>query len=488
MTPIDLWAPKAGTLTEFRPTEQSLAAASGAPRSDQPLSFLQEGHIRTADHKRSQGVDWSPWIGFTFTLPGDLDREALRRAVQAFVLRHNTLHSWFEVRPSEDPAGSGVIDRRVVDASTIELTPHSVGPLNTTDAVREHVSRSFAGDTSPLQWPSFISGAVEHGTGAGFTIYYGVDHSHTDGLSLMLGVEELRALYVAESAGIDDQLPAPGSYVEYSGEERAAAGNLDLTAAPVQQWISILAANAGQLPTFPLDLGVARGEQTRSTRTHIDVLDTDESAAFAALCKANGVGFSTGIFAALALTEIEVANRTNYFALNAVGTRSDPRYRYSQGWFINLVPVSFTLSGVTSFTDALPLAHAARAAVKGLADVSIHSVIAEVSKLTGSDIGGTSVPPMVSYIDMRLIPGAEHHDELEARALGGPGTTGDLSMWINRKEDRTYVMVSFPDTEHAHTSVDRYLRHLRNVLRTVADAGDYRVVRQADARQEVETA
>jgi hypothetical protein len=126
--------------------------------------------------------------------------------------------------------------------------------------------------------------------------------------------------------------------------------------------------------------------------------------------------------------------------------------------------------------------------VKGLADVSIHSVIAQVSKLTGSDIGGTSVPPMVSYIDMRLIPGAEHHDELEARALGGPGTTGDLSMWINRKEDRTYVMVSFPDTEQAHTSVNRYLRHLRNVLRTVADTGDYRVVRQADARQEVETA
>lgn len=114
MTPIDLWAPKAGTLTEFRPTEQSLAAASGAPRSDQPLSFLQEGHIRTADHKRAQGVDWSPWIGFTFTLPGDLDREALRRAVQAFVLRHNTLHSWFEVRSSEDPDGSGgVIDRHV---------------------------------------------------------------------------------------------------------------------------------------------------------------------------------------------------------------------------------------------------------------------------------------------------------------------------------------------------------------------------------------
>ena len=169
MTPIDLWAPKAGTLTEFRPTEQSLAAASGAPRSDQPLSFLQEGHIRTADHKRAQGVDWSPWIGFTFTLPGDLDREALRRAVQAFVLRHNTLHSWFEVRSSEDPDGSGVIDRHVVDASTIELTPHSVGSLNTTDAVREHVSRSFAGDTSPLQWPSFISGVVEHG--AGFTVY-----------------------------------------------------------------------------------------------------------------------------------------------------------------------------------------------------------------------------------------------------------------------------------------------------------------------------
>ena len=142
-----------------------------------------------------------------------------------------------------------------------------------------HVSRSFAGDTSPLQWPSFISGVVEHG--AGFTVYYGVDHSHTDGLSLMLGVEELRALYIAESAGIDAQLPSPGSYVEYSVEERTSAGNLDLAAAPVQQWISILAANAGQLPTFPLDLGVARGEQTRSTRTHIDVLDSDESAAFA---------------------------------------------------------------------------------------------------------------------------------------------------------------------------------------------------------------
>ncbi len=149
--------------------------------------------------------------------------------------------------------------------------------------------------------------------------------------------------------------PLPAATSSTAARNGHPRGNLDLAAAPVQQWISILAANAGQLPTFPpLDLGVARGEQARSTRTHIDVLDSDESAAFAALCKSNGVGFSTGIFAALALTEIEVADRANYFALNAVGTRSDPRYLYSQGWFINLVPVSFTLSGVTNFTDALP--------------------------------------------------------------------------------------------------------------------------------------
>jgi exopolysaccharide biosynthesis predicted pyruvyltransferase EpsI len=79
---------------------------------------------------------------------------------------------------------------------------------------------------------------------------------------------------------------------------------------------------------------------------------------------------------------------------------------------------------------------------------------------------------MVSYLDMRRFRGAELPGLDQIVALGGPGNTGDVSLWINRKRQRTYVMAAYPSTPTAKASVQAYLNGLSDVITRTASRPD----------------
>ncbi|NNG38093.1 hypothetical protein HJ588_02235 [Flexivirga sp. ID2601S] len=473
MTPIEQWTPRAGEVLQIVPTDATMAAVAAAPASSARPSLLQESHIRTAADRRAKGVPWSPWIAFAFHVPQRLDREALRRAVQRFVTRHGALLSWFEP-DAETIDESTTFTRRALPVEQVELEVRSAGLAADVDTARDAVTERFAGSTSPLEWPSFAAGAIDHGDD-GFTVYYGVDHSFSDGVSLALGVDDLFRLYQIEAHGSQEEVPPVGSYVDFSEQERARSEQLTWRDPALRVWALALLSVRNKLPSTPLDIGVQPGQTAPSTRMNRTLADAETMKAFEARCKAHEGGVGAGLFTVLALIDAALTGRRSYLALNAVATRSEPQYLMAQGWFINLVPVAFRVAQGASFDDLVGKAQKALRRSRAATDTPARSIVDYAAKFGGVKVGATAVPPIVSYIDLRRIPGAELPGVDDVHALGGPGTTGDVSMWINRGSDRTYALMSYPDTPEAAVSIDRYFRAITELIRAAAAGEDVTV-------------
>ncbi|NLE82813.1 MAG: acyltransferase [Rhodococcus sp.] len=485
---ITHWNPEPGRVVEWKVTERSAQAAAEAPVNPAPPTTMQERHLRRSMLAANNGEVQSPWIGIAFDFPGRLDADAMTRSLHRYLLRHDTLHSWFSVEnPDADPTDkANPIRRHVVPPESIELEAVPGDVLTEPVQVRDHIADRFATETSALGWPAFVFGVIEHyhaeSADESFTLFHAIDHAHTDMQSMILMFAEIRIIYQAELDGVEPELPVPGSYVTYSRQERERAAALTLESPEVHGWIGHLARNGGSFPSFPLDLG-ASDEPKPAIGSRFDLADADECERFGEVCKAHGSNFIGGVFAALAITEYELAGRDRYMALSPIGTRNAPEYFWSQGWFINLIPVGFEITDKSSFTDLASRAQDAYRSGKALGEVSVQQVIDTVSAAAGPEaVAGHATlapPPIVSYIDGRRLPGTDDYIRTKATGLVGGKATQITSMWVNRVLAGTWLAVSHPDTPEAHESVTAYAERMSTIMKTVARDGDYRFTPEA---------
>lgn len=485
---ITHWTPPSGRLVEWTVSDHAARVAAEAAIDPALPSTIQERHLRRAAVTARTSAAQSPWIGMAFEIEGPLDSPAMTRAIETYLHRHETFASWFSFEdPDADPTDAGnPIRRHVVPAEGIELEPRIIDEHASSEQIRKHVEHRFATGTSALSWPAFVFGAVEHDTGSGepgadaarFTVFHAVDHAHTDAQSMLLTFAELRTLYLAEVSGTPAELPDAGSFVEFSQQEQERAKALTLASPQVTGWLSHLAEHGGTLPSFPLDLGVEDGPRP-AVGSRFDLADPVQSARFTEVAAAHGGNAIGAWFAALAIVEHELAGRDRYLGLTPVGTRGTD-FAWSQGWFINVIPVSFGLDGATSFSELASRAREAYRGGRALADVSVHRVIDMVLAAAGDGASVApstlSVPPIVSYLDVHRLPlDAATVAASHITGLVGGKDTSIVSMWINQLHDSTWIALSHPDTPAAHDSVSRYAERLGVIIRTVADTGDYTI-------------
>ncbi|SOD73229.1 condensation domain-containing protein [Jatrophihabitans sp. GAS493] len=462
---VEKWEPVPGRLISWAPTSASRAAAASAPAHPTPPSHIQEAYLESAHRNRDSGFRFSRLCLITFDIAGRLDVAAMTSAVNSFVTRHDTFLTWF----TTDDQGC---QRHLVDASDVELAPTDHGVFTDSEQIRDHVQTATPG---PDVWECFTFGVVEQPER--FTVYAAIDHLATDGISQALTIYELRELYTCALNGEGAELAEAGSYIEYCARERAASARLDLDSPTVRSWIEIVQANGGDLPTFPLDLGMGEAGYTRTADTAYPLLDPARASRFDEACERVGAKFSGGIFAAAALAQYELTGRPVYLGLTPKSTRSTPGEWAAIGWFASLIPIQFSVTGASSFLQLAAVAQQAFVAGKELGDTSYHRVL----ELVTAEHAITTKPgwtaPMISYVDVRKLPGEE---ELAAARVGlvglfgSRGSSEDVFMWINRFTDHTGAVFLYPDTEQAARSIDVYFAKINEIFQTVVDEGDYR--------------
>ncbi|MEC3919769.1 condensation domain-containing protein [Nocardia sp. CDC160] len=461
---IDEWEPAPGRLVAWTASPVSLARAAQAPPHPVPPSHQQEEYLRAADRNAAADFRFSGLCLVTARVPDLLDRAAMTRAINAFLLRHDTFRTWFEL------AANGAIVRHLVPPEAVEFTPTDHGEIDNAEAIRQHVQKTTPG---PFQWDCFTFGAIEHDGST--TLYLAVDHLHTDGVAQYISCFDLAQLYAREIGEDIDTLVEPASFVDYCARERARSELLTLASPGVLRWLELVRGNDGELPSFPLDLGTSPEGYSRSAHRSVALFDEAGARRFEAACEAAGADFTGGIFAVAALTECELTGSDYYFGMTPISTRGSVAELASVGWYVTLIPVAFPVAASTGerlrFSFDKTVARAQRAYENGLrlAPVSFHRVL----ELAASDVG-ISVPPgwvtpMISYVDARDFAGHELFDDVVGGIYANRAASEEVLMWINRLPSGTSLSVIYPDNPVAHESVDRYVAVLKSIFLRVAD-------------------
>ncbi|MFI6362314.1 condensation domain-containing protein [Nocardia sp. NPDC050630] len=453
---IDEWEPAPGRLITWVAAPESVARAANAPVHPAPPSHQQEQYLRLADRHAAADFRYSGLCLVTAEIPtGDLDRDAMTRAINAFLLRHDTFRTWFAID------SGGTVRRHLVPPEVVDFVPIDYGRLDDAETIREHVQKTTPG---PFHWDCFTFGAIEHGEST--TVYLAVDHLHTDGLGQYLSGFDLAHLYAQQVLSDVEDLPPAASYLDYCAIERQYTAAMSLTSHGVRKWLELIRGNDGELPSFPLDLGKRTDGYNRSAHRSITLMDENDARRFEKVCRANDAEFVGGVFAAAALAERALVDSDYYFGMTPISTRTSPAERASVGWYVSLVPVAFPI-GTPSFARTVTIAQRAYENGIRLAPTSFHRVVELLPADTDIKARPGWSTPMISYVDARDFIGHEFFGEVRAGVYANRAASEEVLVWINRLPTGTSLSVIYPDTPVAHRSVQRYVSAMQAVFSSV---------------------
>ncbi|NNH68914.1 acyltransferase [Nocardia uniformis] len=457
---IDDWRPKSGRLTIIRPSEGARAAVIRARIDPTPPSFQQDAYLEMARTAKRAGRRFDRLILCAFTLGGEPDIEALARATTIVVRRHDAFHSWFEIDADFR------IHRHVLDAENIELVPDAWGEIDgpMVSRILQHVT------PGPSSWDCFTFAVIDHG--GSFTVVVACDHLNCDAVSGGIISGELTQLYFDPTAEQRLATVPVASYREHCGRERSRAAELEVSSPQIVEWADRILTNGGRLPSFPLPLRATDTQGSVSAASSRQVLLSGAAAEkFEAQCARAGVRLVSGLFAAAAFAEYEITRRTSYFTLSPKNTRSGDAERASIGWYASLIPISFDFDPAEGFAAVAKRADAAFESGRWLSDVSLHRVVELLESHDGFEVRRGWVAPMLSFLDMRKLPGAELFSAIDFSFFGSRGTSEEVYTWVQRTDDMIWMASLYPDTEVAAASMARYSNVLAGVMESIAHTG-----------------
>jgi len=354
------------------------------------------------------------WIGSVMRVPVRYDQGAVRRALRAWIDRHEVLRSTV-VR---DGAGWR---RKSVSADTVDVAARTVGNVSA-DEAHELIS-GFFGGVSALTWPHCLFATVEEPGEEAFVVAFGADHSVMDAYSQLLWFQEFMSLYTRALSGEPDSRLAAldvGSHVDHSAAARSLDAVIGEDDPTVRRWRDYLADGfpaCAAVPSAP----DADGQQHSLSRW---VAGPDVAAEVERVCRGLGTGTQAGVLAAFGRA---VAARTGDDRIRFVlpmHTRHDRRHVDAVGWYVGLCPVEFDLADATGFPEAVHIVRAGVSAVRACAKASF----TRVAQL----LGATGEPRfVVSYVDVRQVAGADRWTDWRARALRAPEPSRDeVYLWF----------------------------------------------------------
>lgn len=416
-----------GAVTTWSP----VCAPDSWSDDDRRLTHDHEAHLASAAA--------GSWIGSVLRIPLRHDGDALRRALRAWIARHEAL------RTTVSPAGESW-KRHLVAEDAVDVTPQQRGELTGADA-HDLLSDFFAGVT-PDRWPHCLFATIAQDDG--FVLAFGADHSVMDAYSQLLWFGEIVELYERALAGEpDDEMAAldVGSHVDHSAAARSLSEVVDAEHPVVRHWEEFLhdgefPAMEGASPQVPAS---PDEPQHSLSRWAVRPGDADR---MERLCANLGTGTQSGVFAAIALAMRERTGSDRLRFVLPMHTRHDRRHVGAVGWYVGLCPVDIDLSGVGDFGEAVARTRAGVSGGRGCVKTSFARV---------ADILRLEAEPrfVMSYVDVRKVPGAERWPEWNARALRSPEPSRDeVYLWLVHSDEGISVSARCGRSERALLAVE----------------------------------
>ncbi|HET6504406.1 MAG TPA: condensation domain-containing protein [Amycolatopsis sp.] len=427
-----------GQVSEWRIGCAGRPAAETGPEHLRAASFNQDKHFTVAVDARRDDDPLASWVATTFELPGRLDRAALEKALRYFVGRHEVLRCDFR------QLAGGDLGCAALSPDEITVQRLDVGHIDTTEELRRYIFDFFVKGVDTLSWPLIVVGAVERETHT--TLFIAYDHLVSDGMSSPIAVNDVTAAYTAYVDGREPELPPAGSYVDFGHQQRRRYAAIEADDPRLAYWRGFMARNGGFFPPFPLDLGVEPGVMYPAVNETDKLLAHAELEALDGHCRAAGGRLSMAMLAGIAIALREAGGPDVYRGLMPVSERGSGDRRHAMGWFVNTMPIEFSVAADLDFAGIITGVDAAFREM--LANVDVPFV--KAWHLLAPELGTIRSWPypvnFFSYLDFRKALGGEHLPKWNAHKHIWAATSNGICYWFHRNADGLFL-----NTIHART-------------------------------------
>ncbi|TWE07953.1 condensation domain-containing protein [Rudaeicoccus suwonensis] len=436
---VTLWSASADT---------ALAAVD-----QRPVSPQHETHVTARN-------DGDPdWIGTVFEIRLPFDADVLRATLEAWHSRHESFRTTVRITPNG-------LQRLTFRAEDVTVTGRPAGSHQTVERVYDVVSRFFDRTISPSTWPHLVAATVvpdDQEDGPRFLLAFAADHSVLDAYSQVIAISELDQLYAAILHDIPPSLDPPAaSYIDFSAEECGMAALAIQGNDTTERWRSFLSVDERCFPGFPLPTADHNGSCTLPQRSASRQIVAPEVAdTLHAVARSCGFGMQPAILVALARAIAATTDGAPLRMVMPMHTRSE-RYQTSMGWFVGISPLTLDLTGAADLKQELQRAEDASAYIRTDAQIPF-ATIAQLLDIR-------SCPRfVVSYVDIRHLPGAAQFDAQRARALRSIRYSDDeVYLWIVRARGGINVSARFPNNMAAADSFERFLAAFTEAVHQLA--------------------
>ncbi|HEU4558808.1 MAG TPA: condensation domain-containing protein, partial [Longimicrobium sp.] len=279
-------------------------------------------------------------------LTGELNRNALLRALDRIVARHEALRTTFTEVDAEQVQRIAPVEESPFQLAEHDLRGHPEAGAELNRLIAEEPVAPFDLERGPL-----IRGLLIRLADDDHVLLITMHHIVSDGWSMGVFTRELSALYDAFREGRPDPLPAlPIQYADYAVWQRNWI-NGEVLKAQAEYWKETL-AGAPALLELPTDRP-RPARQDFSGGDHWIELDAELSAGVKALSQRHGVTLYMTFLAAWAVVLSRLSGQDHVVIGTPVAGRGRREIEGLIGFFVNTLAIRVDLSGGPTVAELL---------------------------------------------------------------------------------------------------------------------------------------
>jgi amino acid adenylation domain-containing protein len=438
------------------------AQAPAIPPADRsvpiPLSFAQQ---------RLWFLEQLGNLGSTYHLPsrlrlkGALNRDALVRALDRIVARHEALRTTFaEV--------DGVPEQRVApaEASGFALAQHDLGGAADAEAELQRLLAEESRAPFDLERGPLIRGRLVRLAADDHVLLVTMHHIVSDGWSMGVFFGELAALYAAHVQGREANLAAlPVQYADYAAWQRGWVKG-ELLERQASYWEQSL-AGAPELLELPTDR--ARPQKQDFAGGSVDVeLDAELTAALKALSQRHGASLFMTLLAGWATVLARLAGQDDVVVGTPSANRGQREVEELIGFFVNMLPLRVDLSGAPTGADLLEQVRTRALEGQRHQDVPFEEVVERMRPVRS--LAHTPVF-QVMFVWQQATDERLEFPGLQPGAVPGQAAETakfDLTLALAESGDRIVGGLNYATALFERATVERWVGYLRRVLMEMA--------------------
>ncbi|HEX2079653.1 MAG TPA: amino acid adenylation domain-containing protein, partial [Longimicrobium sp.] len=425
-----------------------------------PLSFAQQ-RLWFLAQLRDLGTTYH--ISRRLRLRGELDRDALVRALDRIVARHEGLRTTFA-------QVDGVPEQRIAPAdSGFHLVEHDLAGRTDAEAELDRLVTEEGRAPFDLEHGPLIRGRLIRVGADDHVLLITMHHIVSDGWSMGVLTRELGTLYAAFRRGAPDPLPAlEVQYADYAVWQRRWVDGAVLQG-QAEYWRRTL-AGAPELLELPTDH--PRPAQMDHAGAQLPLeLDAELTAGLKALSRRNGTTLFMTLLAGWAVVLSRLSGQDDVVVGSPMAGRGRPEIEGLIGFFVNTLALRLDLSGAPTVAELLGRVKERVIQAQHNQDIPFEQVVELVDPARSL----AHHPLFQALFAWQNTPraGGLSLPGLEAGGVGGGGAAAtfaeaqanrDLSLSLREAGGRIVGNVLYATALFEAETVERWAGYLRRVL------------------------